>query len=169
MRILTIFLLAGFLLSQSPLVKLSKKEKERRKKVKVSRVITNQDLGKTPPPSVIVKGVRSSTPAGGKEELDGKKSPKKSKEWWLSRKRNLEEKIASLKKRIQELERQLNNLNTTFLIEQRPLAHQRVKSTLEKVKGQLEAARKELAQAQKDLERLYEEARKAGIPPGWLR
>ncbi len=169
MRILSLFLLMGFLLSQSPLVELSKKEKERRKKIKTAKVITNADLGKAPRPSVIIKGGKSSLPAVMGEESEGEKSTKKTKEWWVSRKRKLEEKIASLKKKIQELQQKVNALSTNFLIEQRPIAQQRVKSALEKAKGQLEAAKKELAEAEKALEKLYEDARKAGIPPGWLR
>ncbi len=169
MRILGLFLLVGFLLSQSPLVELSKKEKERRRRIKTTKVITNADLGKAPRPSVITKRAKSFLPRVSGGESEGEKSPKKKREWWISRKRKLEEKIASLKRKIQELQQKVNSLSTNFLIEQRPIAQQKVKSALEKAKGQLEAAKRELAQAKKALDKLYEEARKAGIPPGWLR
>ncbi len=170
MRYLSLFVLGAFLLAQSPLVELSKKERERRKRVKAVKVITNQDLGKAPKPSLVTSAAPE---RGGKEgevnEGALSKGKKKDRNWWASRKKALEEKIASLKKRIEELQRRVNALTTGFLIEQRPMAHQKVKSELEKAKGELERARKELEKAKKELEDLYEKARKAGIPPGWLR
>ena len=169
MRWVSIILMAGFLIGQSPLVELSKKEKQRRKKEKAVKVITNEDLAKAPAPSVIVSGIgySPSSAEGGKEE--GQASRKKDKKWWASRKKKLEEKIASLKKRIEELQKKVNALTTGFLIEQRPMAHKRLKEELEKTKGELEKAKKELEKARKELDKLYEQARKAGIPPGWLR
>ncbi len=169
MKWISLILTAGLLLGQSPLVELSKKEKQRRKKEKAVKVITNEDLGKAPSPSVSISGARYSP---SPEEGIGKavKSPrKKDRKWWVSRKKKLEEKIASLKRKIEELQKKVNTLTTGFLIEQRPIAHQRLKDELEKTKGALERAKKDLEKARKELDKLYEEARKAGIPPGWLR
>ena len=169
MRWVSLVLLVGLLLGQSPLVELAKKEKQRRKKEKAVKVITNEDLTKAPAPSVVISGIRYSPSTAEGVKPEGKLSQKKDKKWWASRKKKLEEKISSLKRKIEELQKKVNALTTGFLIEQRPIAHQRLKDELEKTKGALEKAKKDLEKTRKELEKLYEEARKAGIPPGWLR
>ncbi len=171
-RFIIFILLGGILVAQSSLVELSKKEKERRKKIKQTKVITNDDLKNTPGGiNVIGTSSRTVNPSTkAPKETSGKKGHQKgSREWWAEQSRIIREKIARLKNKIKELELKVNSLSTQFLIEQRPFEHARVKSELEKAKGDLLRAKNELKKAEQELEALYNKARKEGIPPGWLR
>jgi predicted nucleic acid-binding Zn-ribbon protein len=45
----------------------------------------------------------------------------------------------------------------------------RLRAEQQKVQASLDAARSELEASRKALENLQEEARRAGVPPGWVR
>ncbi len=173
MRRFALLLIIGFLLSQSPLVELSKKEKKRRKKSVKTKVITNVDLGRsTSSLNILGKAYSPSTETAGTKEFPEKTlkpGQKKDKKWWSGRRKAIYEKINKLRKKIQELNTKVNGLSNQFLLEQRPFAQARVKEELEKAKGALQQAKADLANAEKELENLYNEARKEGIPPGWIR
>lgn len=171
MRRFVIFaVLAGVLFSQSSLVELSRKEKERRKKIKQTRVITNEDLKKGAGVINVIGTSSSVVSTKPPQETSAEgKSKKREKAWWAEQSKTLKERIKKLENKIKELELKVNSLSTQFLIEQRPFEHARVKSELERAKGELIRARNELKAAEKELEALYDKARKEGIPPGWVR
>jgi len=173
MRRFVLLLMVGFLFSQSPLVELSKKEKERRKKIIKTKVVTNENLGKsTSSLNILGKAYSPSTKTAGEGEFLEKTQTfrqKRDHKWWSERKKAMDEKINKLRKKIQELNTKVNGLNNQFLLEQRPFTQARVKEELEKAKGALQQAKADLANAKKELESLYNEARKEGVPPGWIR
>ena len=172
-RLFLVFALASLLLAQSPLVELSKKEKERRKKVKkTTKVITNETLLQLNyySSSLRVQG-------GAKEEETISKSSKRKKEedkykdpnYWKNLKLKIETEIRDLEAKIKKLRDEVNFLSNQFLLEDRPMERGQVKNRLEEARGLLNQALKELEAKKKELENLYREARKKGVPPGWLR
>jgi hypothetical protein len=70
---------------------------------------------------------------------------------------DLEEKIAALR----------NDRDPTRVME--PFRLQAIEADIAKATGELEAAKKELAQARAALEAVRQDARKRGVPNGWLR
>jgi len=155
---------AGIASSQS-LAEVAKKEKERRGKnsTESKRTITDRELASSfrglPPASSTVQ-----TPASGDgtaaEGTEGGETPapdeKKTPEYWQNRMKGSKEKIAKLEQQLQSEDwgegqkvgvdpRGANNLGTRQQAEQ------------------------QLAAARSELEAIRAEARKAGVPPGWVR
>jgi hypothetical protein len=75
-----------------------------------------------------------------------------------------EAKVAAIQARIDALMLDLNPTNVGD-----PNRLQTIEAEKAKALADLETAKEELAQARQGVEDLEEEARKAGVPPGWLR
>ncbi len=169
--LISLLLISG-LFAQSALVELSKREKERRRKIKKpSVVITNETLRKMGSftPSLQVKGSAaeaSSAPARATSPQEEKYSDPN---YWKTMKANIMRQIRELEEKIKKLRSEVNFLSTQFLLEERPFERNNVKSRLEEAKGLLNQALQQLKEKKKELEKLYREARRRGVPPGWLR
>ncbi len=103
------------------------------------------------------------------DSQSGESEARRTPEYWQQMKRGLEEKIVELENRIRDNESRLNLLHTQYLNQDLPLERQRLKSELDELQKSQELDRKNLEQLRRELEELHERARKAGVPPGWLR
>lgn len=174
-KLLLGFFLTAVLLAQSPLVELSKKEKERRKKVKKNtKVITNETLLQLNVYSSSLEvrgGLKEEVSGSGKTEKKSTQKEDKYKDpkYWKNLKLKIETEIRELEAKIKKLRDDVNFLSNQFLLEDRPIERGQVKSRLEEARGLLNQALKQLESKKKELENLYREARKKGVPPGWLR
>lgn len=156
---------------QTPtLGELALKEQERRKAIKASgaaKVLTNQDLPRGIPPAAppaAAPGAKPATDPAAKPE----EAPK-DEAWWKQRITQEREALRRNEMFADALQTRINSLTNDFASRDDPyqravIAEDRAKAVLEldRVKGEVEQARKKIA----DIE---EEARKAGVPPGWLR
>lgn len=162
---LSISVLPGSVLAQS-LGEVAEKEKKRRSETKgTAKVISERELQSgrrvTPLPS-------DSAPAAGGEgeaasdELATGQEPEvdetKTREYWQSRVNTSKEKIATLEERLQSPESDWGGGMRTDV---NPVG-QRNLSQRQEIESQLAAARAEFAQIQ-------DEARRAGVPSGWVR
>jgi hypothetical protein len=160
---------------RTDLVKLKKEEEERRKKLKEqnkkSVVITNETLkqyedktkkndGKKKP------DVKNKTE---KPEKPQKIDPMKTKEYWQKLKHDLEKRINDLKVKVEANQLELNRLTTEHLIMDLPLEKGQLKKQKDEMQRLLEGQKASLTQLQAEYDSLSEKARKAGVPPGWLR
>ncbi len=171
-RILLSLILISGLFAQSALVELSKREKERRRKIKKhSVVITNETLKQMGSfsPSLQVKGSGAETSSAPARTTSLEEEKYKDPNYWKTMKANILRQIRELEEKIKKLRSDINFLSTQFLLEERPFERSNVKSRLEEAKGLLNQALKQLQEKKKELERLYREARRRGVPPGWLR
>ena len=156
---------------QTPtLGELALKEQERRKALKASgaaKVLTNEDLPrgipKAAPPAAAPGAKPAADPAAKPEE------PPKDEAWWKQRITQEREALRRNEMFAEALQTRINSLATDFASRDDPyqravVAEDRAKALLEldRVKGEVEQARKKIA----DIE---EEARRAGVSPGWLR
>lgn len=165
----SVLALGAAIASAQTLAEVAKKEKARREKSNTSstRTITDRELassfGRLPPASSTVQTTASgggtaegtaATEGAGTEAAapDEKKTP----EYWQNRTKGAREKIAKLEQQLQSEDwgqgqkvgvdpRGMNNLGTRQQAEQ------------------------QLAAARSELEAIRAEARKAGVPPGWVR
>lgn len=171
------------------LVKLRKQEAERRKKLKKDQQkqlqITNTNLKQIAKdrnkPGFAESGSQTeNAPQAGVQPLviaaDGavdSQSPeseeRRTPEYWQQLKRGLEENIADLENRLRENESRLNLLHSQYLNQDLPLEKRRIKTELDELKSRDEQDKERLKQLKSELDELYERARKAGVPPGWLR
>jgi hypothetical protein len=146
------------LVSAQSLVEVAKKEKERRKKVEAqgSPAFTESDLRggpRLPAARPSSGGSTSQTtgtaaaPDGGETPAEPEEDPTKTQSYWRER-------VSAVNKKIQDLEAKLQSPELTS---DRRGASRR------------EAVERDLAQARVEKQGIADEARKKGVPPGWLR
>ena len=93
----------------------------------------------------------------------------KTEQYWRERKKALVNKIKENEAEIKNMEVKLfemqNRLNGTDIVSDRGRLEEMIRNTYNK----LENYKKGLESMKQELENLPDEARKAGVPPGWLR
>lgn len=155
---------------------LAKKEQARKKSLKVpTKVYTKEDL----PPGAVVVPVAPGAPATGATTpasatppdapAEAPKPDEKGEEWWRQRMTQAREGLRrnelfaeALQSRMNALAIDVANRDDPAQREQLSLERQKAVQELARVQGDIEKVKKEIA----DIE---EEARVAGVPPGWLR
>jgi hypothetical protein len=70
---------------------------------------------------------------------------------------------------LEALQSRVNALTTDFVNRDDPAQRAQIAADRQKALAEMEAVRKDIEQAKKQIADLEEEARKAGVPPGWLR
>jgi hypothetical protein len=157
----------------------AKKEEERRKAVKkAGKVYTNKDLGTPSGPAPAAPPAAAPGAAPGDTakpaEKPGEKpadeqEPPRDQAYWAGRMKELRTQLERNQTFADALQTRINSLSADFVNRDDPaqrsvLANdrQRAQAELDRLRQQIEADKKAIA----DLE---EEARRAGVPPGWLR
>lgn len=168
---------------QIDLVKLKKEEEERKKKLEKEKVkvkiITNETLeemglgtankNESKPKPKPKPTVKKSNDSKKKKEKKPKPDPKKTKEYWVKRKADLEKQVREFSAQAEKQQLELNRLFTEYISSNAWPRSDEVKKEMEELKGKLDFTKKKLEVAQRMLDGLDEEARKAGVPPGWVR
>jgi hypothetical protein len=167
---------------------VAKKEEQRRKAVKSSgKVYTNDELKRDPTPSVPASASTgapstpsASTPApapapsdknaGKGDSVDKDNSADKSDEkTWRKRIANARESLQRSQAFADALQSQLNALSTDFVNRDDPIQRQQIANKRDGVVAELDRVRKEVAAQTKAISDIQEEARRANVPPGWVR
>jgi hypothetical protein len=162
---------------------IAKKEEERRKKVpQPGKVYTNKDLGsptsETPPPPATAPA-SDAKPADKKDAKDAaadkdkdkdkdKESPKDQK-YWADRKKSLQDQLDRDQTYADALQSRINALTTDFVNRADPAQRAVIERDRQKALGELNRLKNQIVADKKALVDLDEEARRAGVPPGWLR
>lgn len=156
---------------------LARKEEERRKALKAAStvVLTDKDVPRAATPAAPpgeASGEKPAVPAGEKPaEQPGERSqePVKDEAWWKERITRVREELRRNEMFADALQTRINAFATDFASQDDPyrraeIAQQRATAIaeLDRVKADLDANRKAMAA-------IEEEARRAGVPPGWLR
>jgi hypothetical protein len=186
MKIVVFALLSSFLCSgASPLfgaidlMAMKKQEDERRKKIAKSKIAVSD----TNVNSVVVAGktygfvqMESDEPTtpgedvvGPASEKGGSEDPAGQPDFWKKQQNDLEERIAKLKEDIDSGQLELNKLWSDFYIKNIPAEQDAIKVQISQLTNQIEQKKLFQSEAEAQLEALFEKARKAGVPPGWLR
>jgi hypothetical protein len=160
------------------LMAMKKQEDERRKKLAKSKVavndtnvnsisVGNKKYGFVQMESDVApqEGEAAAQPGDAKKN-DVTQQP----DFWKKQQTDLEARIAKLKSEIELGQTDLNKLWTDFYIKQSMAAEQEaIRVQISQLTTQIEQKKLFLDQSQTELDDLYERARKAGVPPGWLR
>jgi hypothetical protein len=158
---------------------VARQEEERRKDVKhPAKVYTNKDLG---PP--IQGGTPDSTPAaapgtpsdassaaasaGDDKTKDG--GGGKDKAYWSGRKKDLQDGLSRARTQADAMQSRINALTADFAGRDDPIQRAGIERERQRALGELARLQQDIKDSQKALTDLDEEARKAGVPPGWLR
>ena len=179
--LLVCFVLLGLTsadLTAQSLADVAKKEEARRKETKgAGKVYTNGDLRRdittpsnatpvAPTPSTQVPQV---TLPGGKAADDQAPGEKKDEKYW--RERITAARTALERTRIfaDALQSRINALTTDFVNRDDPAQRGQISLDRQRAVAELDRVKKEITDQTKAIADIEEEARKAGVPPGWLR
>ncbi len=179
--------LVGVRLSAQSLGDVAKKEEERRKAVATpGKTYTNKDLApvppsSTPPPSdqatTTDSGAKESDkPADGKaadkdkeKDKDKDSGAKKDQAYWGGRMKAALEAIDRDTTLADAMQSRINALTTEFVNRDDPAQRSRIEGDRQKALGELDRLKKQITADRKAVTEIEEEARRAGVPPGWLR
>jgi chromosome segregation ATPase len=163
------------------LAELQRKEKERRKKLNLTKLkpgkksITDvkpekrysfiQMQGNPGSEQEPEEGQAKRTPSRGKKEEDAQKT----QEYWQNLRNRLDSQIGELEQKIETDQLTINSLTTQYFNMDLPLEKARLKERLDRMNSAMEENRQRLQSLKGELNNLADNARKAGVPPGWLR
>lgn len=170
------------------------KEEARRKTVKTAgKVYTNGDLKKEPdatPPASPAPGTSpaaptppapaSTPPSGSQAQPQGSgqvreqpASPqpdrKKDEAYWRGRITEARQNLSRAEVVRDALQSRINALTTDFVARDDPAERRVIEMDRAKALAELDRVTQEIAQFKKGIAGIEEEARRAGVPPGWLR
>lgn len=160
------------------LADVSRKEEERRKAIKEpSKVYTNKDLGNVPPaPAVEPTPALKADQAKDADKADAAKSDEKPEDktakdqaYWSNRLKVLQAQLDHDQDFSDALQTRINSLTTDFVNRDDPAQRAVIGATRDKSVAELDRLKMAIQGDQKAIADLQEEARRAGVPPGWLR
>ena len=172
-------LLAPVLASAQGLAAVAKKEEERRKTAKTGKVYGNGDLKAdiTPSPPAPANATPSGPTApstqvpsvnlpGGKAEPE---TPVKDEAYWRGRINAARSALERSRIFADALQSRVNALTTDFVNRDDPAQRSQIEMERRRALAEQERVKKEIVDQTKAIADIEEEARKAGVPPGWLR
>jgi hypothetical protein len=168
---------AGVALAQTQtptLGELGKQAQERRKTQKTpSKVYTKKDLPPSPPAPPPPPAGSSTTAAPPDDTKQAEKKPEEKDEkdetWWKNRINQVREEQRRNEMFAEALQTRINALSTDFVNRDDPFQRAKIGEDRDKAIAELARVKGDLDRAKKQIEDIEEEARKAGVPPGWLR
>lgn len=166
---------------------LAKKEQERRKVTPpAARTYTNDDLkklvpfpGAATPADPAAKTGKPTDPTkvedpakpGDAAKADGSKAPEPAKDekYWRARITAVRDEISRNESFRDALQNQINSLSADFVGRDDPAQRAQISDNRQKKMAELGRVNSEVDKAIKLIAEIEEEARRAGVPPGWLR
>jgi hypothetical protein len=176
--------LAGTAVLSAQLGDVARKEAERRKTVKSSgKTYTNDTLRPAPPPSSAPasSGDQSSTQAaappssspsaqGPSQSVSSDPAERKQQEaQWRERIKTSRDALERAKTFADALQSKINALNTDFVNRDDPAQRSVIAANRDKSLAEMARLQKEIEQHTKAIASIQDEARRAGIPAGWVR
>ena len=156
---------------------VARAEAERRKSAPAGKVYTNEHLPAVPPaPAAAAAGGSAQTTPG--DAADGKpaadkgsdKAPdKKDEAYWRERLKSLREAKARAESFAEALQSRINGLSTDFVNRDDPAQRNLIAADRQKALDELTRVQKEVREATRALEELQTDARREGVPAGWVR
>jgi hypothetical protein len=169
---------APALLSAQGLAAIAKKEEERRKSVKSGKVYTNEDLtADITASSVPATPTNTSSPAPSTQvpsvNLPAGEAPPagevKDEAYWRSRITAARSALERSRIFGDALQSRINALTTDIVNRADPAQRAQLELERQRALAELDRVKKEIAEQTQAITDIEEEARKAGVPPGWLR
>ncbi len=174
-------LIAPLLHAQS-LADVAKKEEDRRKTVgPPSKIYTNKDLNPVPagsPPPAVDSTAKPPEDAAkiaddgktaSEKSAAGDKAPVKDQAYWAGRLKELQDALARDQNYADAMQTRINALTTDFVNRDDPAQRAVIERDRQKSVAELAHLNKSVQDTKKAIADFFEEARRAGVPPGWLR
>src|SRR5712692_5436778 len=178
---------SGALLRAQSLADVAKKEEERRKSIpQPAKVYTNKDLTPAPAGSAALPPATKDTkdtpaakdakdPKDAKDAKDGKeadakdKSATKDQKYWSEKMKALREQLDRDQTFADAIQNKINSLTTEFVNRDDPAQRTVIEQNRQKALAELARLNKAIIDEKKAIADFEEEARRAGVSPGWLR
>lgn len=93
----------------------------------------------------------------------------KDQAYWADRRKTLQDQLDRDSTLADALQNQVNSLNADFVNRDDPAQRGTIARTRDKAAAELSTLKQQVVKHRKALADLDEEARRAGVPPGWLR
>jgi hypothetical protein len=166
------------------LADVAKREEERRKNLpEAAKVYTNKDLTPAPAPQSPPSPSKDTGDAkDAKDDKDSKgavdkdkdkdkdgKDVVKDKAYWSGRLKALQDQVSQNETFIDALQTRVNSLTTDFVNRDDPAQRSVIEQNRQKAVTELARLKQAVVDGKKAIANLEEEARRAGVPPGWLR
>jgi hypothetical protein len=166
--------------SQPSLADLARKESERRKTTtKPQKVYTNDDVKQAGAAPITTAAARTQTKdeqASDKPAADQKagepaaaQEPAKDEAFWRERMTQAREQLNRSRLFAEALQSRINALTTDFVNRADPVQREQIARQRQEAIAELDRVNHEIESQTKALADLEEEARRGGVPPGWLR
>ena len=162
-----------------PLAEVARKEQERRKKVaEPVRVITNQELKRlpagwepppTPPPPKPAAAAGGTTPPASERSKADVEKEEKDESYWRARIGLLRQQLDRNKVFVDALQSRINALASDFVNRDDPAQRALIGEDRQRAMAELERVKLEIERLTTDIAAVEDEARREGVPPGWLR
>ena len=159
------------------LADVARKEEERRKEIKQpAKVITNSDLkpgmqSTSPPPAAgdAKAGDNGKDDKGKDDKTAGTADPTKDQKYWTAKKKALNDALDRDNGYAEALQVRINALTADFINRDDPVQKSKIEQDRIKALAELDRLKKAIIDDKKALVDLDDEARKAGVPAGWVR
>jgi hypothetical protein len=174
-RALALLLFASVAVSAQSLGDLARQEESRRKAVKTpGKVYTNGTLKAEPGPSTPPTGTpQAPSAAQAAPPQSAETAPaadaKKDEAFWQKRMTQAREALSRAQTFADALQSRINALTADFANRADPAQRAVIGSDRDKALAELNRVNKEIQDNTKAIAAIQEEARKAGVPPGWVR
>lgn len=160
-----------------PLAEIARKEQARRKVPKTPpKVYTNKDLPKggapqAPPASSAPAAPASSATPVPADPATPPATPgeQKDESWWRARITQAREELRRNEMFLDALQSRINGLSTDFVNRDDPYQRAKIGEDRQKALAELDRVKADVEKQKKQIADIEEEARTAGVPPGWLR
>jgi hypothetical protein len=174
-RLVVAFVLAGLApltASAQPLADVARAEAERRKSVTASgKVYTNDNLRPdlfTPAPSVVPEAPVSGD-VEAVSEVPAASEPARDEAYWSARIGAAREQLQRSRMFADALQSRINGLNADFVARDDPSQRAAIADERERALAELDRVNGEIQDLARTIADIQEEARREGVPPGWLR
>ena len=156
---------------------VARKEEARRKGIKTpAKVYTNDSLrsdgtttAQTPPPAAGPQATPPSPSGVQAEKTTKPDEEKKDEAYWRGRITQEREALQRAEMFRDALQTRINSLTADFTARDDPAQRSMIATDRQKSLAELDRVKQEIEQHKKAIADIEEEARKAGVPAGWLR
>ncbi len=163
--------------SGQSLADVAKAEEARRKTIRAgAKVYTNDDLGRTPATSAapsqpvpVASTAAKPGEAAAKPAEEKPVDPTKTQAYWNERATTIQQSLSRNRLLLDALQSQVNGMNAEFMNTDDPGQRGLLQARLQRATSELQRVQEDIANLTKGATDLQEEARKSGVPAGWVR
>jgi hypothetical protein len=154
---------------QPTLVELARREQERRKGIKVvAKVYTDKDVRQAPPRPATAEAVPPAATAI-QEPAAPAAAEGHDEKWWKDRITEAREDVRRNEVFADALQTKINSLTTDYVAQGDPFQRLKTGEARQKALAEIERVKRDTEKGKKQITDIEDEARRAGVPPGWLR